>query len=113
MFQASVPFPFPRTGSPEPRLGGDENSVIRIERLADQLLGDIGPVGVGGVDEIDAKLRQSFSVRVASAMLSGGPQTRGPAMRMAPKPSRWISMSPLILNEPDLRASSDAIIRIS
>ena len=47
-----------------------------------------------------------LSVRIASAISSGGPQTRGPVMRIAPKPRRWISMSPPILNEPDLRASS-------
>src|SRR6516225_6337071 len=45
-------------------------------------------------------------VRIASAMSSGGPQTRGPVMRMAPKPKRWISMSPPILKDPDLPASS-------
>jgi hypothetical protein len=32
-----------------------------------------------------------FSVRIAFSMSSGGPQTRGPVMRMAPKPRRWIS----------------------
>ena len=78
----------------------------------DKLLGDIRPVGVRGVDEIDVKLSQGLSVRVASALSRGGPQTRGAAMRIAPKPRRWISMSPPILNEPDLRASSFTIVRI-
>jgi hypothetical protein len=40
----------------------------------------------------------------------GGPQMRGAVMRIAPKPRRWTSMSPPILNEPDLRASSLALI---
>jgi hypothetical protein len=31
-------------------------------------------------------------------------------MRMAPKPRRWISMSPPILKDPDLPASSLALI---
>src|SRR5262249_2050867 len=39
----------------EPGFGGNEKAVIRIERLADQLLGDIGAIGIGGVDEIDAE----------------------------------------------------------
>ena len=54
-----------------------------------------------------------LSVRIASALSRGGPQTRGPAMRIAPKPRRWIPMSPPILNEPDLLASSLTIIRLS
>ena len=34
----------------------------------------------------------------------------GPVTRIAPKPRRWISISPPILNEPDLLASSLGII---
>jgi hypothetical protein len=40
--------------------GPFENSVIRVQCLADKLLGNTGPVGVRGIDEIDAKLRQAF-----------------------------------------------------
>src|SRR6476661_8077241 len=47
-----------------------------------------------------------FSVRMASGLSSGGPQMPFPVMRMAPKPRRWISISPPTLNDPDLRASS-------
>ena len=34
----------------------------------------------------------------------------GPVMRIAPNPRRWTSMSPPILNAPDLPASSFALI---
>ena len=49
-------------------------------------------------------------VRTASALSRGRPQTRGPVMRIAPKPSRLISMSPPILKDPDLQASIFAIL---
>jgi hypothetical protein len=40
------------------------------------------------------------------------PKMPEPVMRIAPKPRRWISISPPILNEPDLRASSFAIAMV-
>src|SRR6187200_2061332 len=52
-------------------------------------------------------------VRVASALSAGGPQMPGPVRRIAPKPRRLTSISPPILNEPDLRASSLSIIHPS
>ena len=51
-----------------------------------------------------------FNVRSASALSSGSPQMPLPVMRMAPKPRRLISISPPILNVPDLLASSFAIL---
>ena len=33
----------------------DDDAVIRVQGLADQFLGHIRPVGVGGVDEVDAE----------------------------------------------------------
>src|ERR1019366_4290037 len=44
-----------RTDAQESGLGRDLDVPVRVERLADQLLGDVGPVGVGGVDEVDAE----------------------------------------------------------
>src|SRR5580658_6132705 len=39
----------------EARLGGDQQSPIRMKRLANQLLRHIGAVAVGRVDEVDAQ----------------------------------------------------------
>ena len=76
----------------------------RMERLADEFLGHIGPVGIGGIDEVHAELRQALQRR--PRLSSGGPQMPAPVTRIAPKPSRWTVMSPPTLNDPDLRASS-------
>ena len=78
----------------------------------DKLLGDIRPVGVRSVDEIDAKLRQAFECPDRLCPVKRRPLDAGPVMRIAPKPRRWTSMSPPILNEPDLRVSSFAIVLI-
>jgi hypothetical protein len=41
----------------EPDLGGDDQAIgVRVQRLLDDLLGHEGAVGVGGVDEVHAKL---------------------------------------------------------
>ena len=38
-----------------PGLGRDDQAVVGMQRLADDLLGDVRAVGVGGVDEVDAE----------------------------------------------------------
>src|SRR6478752_665813 len=49
--------PFIRTGAGEPDLGGDLQAVpVRVQGLREDLLADVGPVGIGGVDEVDAEL---------------------------------------------------------
>ena len=60
VFWTTIPIPCTGTGSPQPGLGRNEHAVIRVKRLANELLGDIRPIGVRGVDEIDAELRQAF-----------------------------------------------------
>jgi hypothetical protein len=45
---------------PQPGLGRNEDAVIRVQILPDEPLGDIRPIGVSGVDEIDAELRQAL-----------------------------------------------------
>src|ERR1700722_16815832 len=47
-----------RSRSREPALGRDMDLAIGRERFSDQLLGKIGAIGIGGVDEIDANVRQ-------------------------------------------------------
>src|SRR5690242_20363065 len=49
IFGATIAFPLTRTGSPQTRLGSDKNTVIRMKCLADELLGDMGPIGIRGV----------------------------------------------------------------
>ncbi len=47
--------PLIRPGAQQPGLGGDDQVVgVGVQRLADQLLGHVRPVRVGGVDEVDA-----------------------------------------------------------
>lgn len=88
VFWAAVSLPHAWAGAPQSALRGDEHAVIRIENLTDELLGNFWTVGIGGIDEIDPKLDKAFRVWIASAMSTGGPQTRGPVMRIAPKPRR-------------------------
>ncbi len=46
--------PLSRTGALKAAFGRDHQIIwVRRERLADELLADVGPVGVGGVDEVD------------------------------------------------------------
>src|SRR6476469_5125673 len=42
-----------------PCLGRDQHAAIRMKRFLDQLLGDIRPIGIGGIDKIDAELGQT------------------------------------------------------
>ncbi len=42
-------------GAQQSGLGRDHDAVVRMQRFADQFLGDIRAVGVGGVDEVDAE----------------------------------------------------------
>ena len=51
----------------------------------DKLLGDIQPVEVRSVDEIDAKLRQAFECPDRLGPVEGRTQTRGPVMRISPE----------------------------
>ena len=67
---------------------------IRVQRFADQVLGDVGPVGVGGVEELHAQFDRAAQHAHASSWSAGGPQMPLPVSRIAPKPSRLTDMSP-------------------
>jgi hypothetical protein len=54
------------------------------ERLADDLVGDVRPVGVGRVDVVDASSTAVRSTSIAAARSRGGPKTPGPASCIAP-----------------------------
>jgi hypothetical protein len=64
------------------------------------------------ITALDGLLAQAIRASIPLPLSGTGsrPQMRGPVMRIAPKPRRWTWMSPPILNEPDLRASSLALI---
>ena len=46
---------------------------VRRERLANKLLGKIGPIGIGGVDEIDAEVGQSTQRLQSLGAIGGRP----------------------------------------
>ena len=53
----AVARPLPRAGPLEPALRRDDEIVgVGVQRLGDELLGDVRAVAVGGVDEVDAEL---------------------------------------------------------
>src|SRR6202011_1595379 len=57
MLGTSVRGPAVGTRPLEPTLGGDHQLVgVGVERFGDQALADLGSVGVGGVDQVDAQL---------------------------------------------------------
>src|SRR4029079_3059487 len=70
IFGATNAFPLTRTGSPQTRLSSDKNTVIGIKCHADELLGDMGPIGIRGVDVIDPEVGNS--PKIASALSTGG-----------------------------------------
>jgi len=48
--------PLTRAGAQKAGLRGELDAVIGMQRLGDELLGDVGAVGLGGVDEVDTEL---------------------------------------------------------
>ena len=66
-------------------LGDDHETVgIGMQRLADDLIGDVGPIEIAGVDVIDPLATASRSTAIAPSRSFGGPNTPGPASCMAP-----------------------------
>jgi hypothetical protein len=64
--------PLSRTGALEAAFGRDHEIIwVRVERLTDELLADVGPVGVGGVDEVDAELDRAAQHRLRLVAVSG------------------------------------------
>ena len=69
ILRAAQRVPLARPGPHEAGLGGDHDAVVRVQRLADQFLADVGAVRVGGVEEVDAEV--------------GGPAQDGHRLRTA------------------------------
>ena len=58
VFRPSQRNPDIRPGARQAALSGDMDRPIRVQRLVNERLGKIRTVGIGGVDEVDAKRRQ-------------------------------------------------------
>ena len=72
MFGAGVVNPLARTDARPSTFGGDhQTDWIGSERFGNQLLGDIGAIGVGGVDEVDSKLNGATQCRECSSAIVG------------------------------------------
>ena len=69
----------------EAGFGGDDDTFgIGGEGFADELLADLGAVGVCGVDEVDAELDCAAQDLFCRFAILGSPQIPSPVMRMAP-----------------------------
>ena len=84
----------------QPALRRDRDPVVRMQRLGDLELVHLRPVGICGVEEVDAELAARRSTAIEFSRSSGQPVTRGPVSRMQPKPSRCTSSSPPIRKVP-------------
>jgi hypothetical protein len=71
--------PFARAGAGEPALGRDRDALVRVERLAQQILGDERPVGIGCVEQVDAELDRAAQHRYRG----------GSVARLAPHTGAW------------------------
>ena len=73
--------PLPRDSA----LGGDHQARrIRVQRLGDQPLGNLRPVGVGGIDQVDAQLDGAAQNAAGFGRIGGSPQAPSPTRRMVP-----------------------------
>ena len=71
--------------APRADLGDDVQVVrVRVQRLLDELVDDVRPVEVAGVDVGDAQLDGLAQDRDGRVRSLGGPKTPGPASCMAP-----------------------------
>lgn len=71
---------------------------VRMQRLPDQLVGDVGSVELGGVDVVLPRFKPSSTARRSTASASsrsrGGPNAFGPGSCMAPNPPRETEKQP-------------------
>jgi hypothetical protein len=58
IFGIAIGLPAVGARAGQPALGGDHQTLVGIKRLAQQIFRNLRPIGIGGVDKIDAKLRQ-------------------------------------------------------
>ena len=65
-------------GAGEPALVAIGHAVVRVQRLADELLADVRAVGVGGVDEVDAELGRRAAARGRASSRSARRRPRCP-----------------------------------
>src|SRR5215211_324354 len=95
MFRSTVSRPLSGAGALQATLGCDHQIVwIRVERLMDELFADVGPVRVGGVNEIDAQLDRTTQHRLRLLGVGWRTPMPSPVIRIAPKPRRLTVRSP-------------------
>ena len=84
-----------------PDLGDDVQPVgVWVQRLLDDLVGDMRAVVVARVDVRDAQATASRSTAMAASRSAGGPNTCGPASCIAPYPMRVTVRSSASANVP-------------
>jgi hypothetical protein len=72
VLRPAVGRPPSRTGALEAALGRDHEVVrVRVQGLAYEFLADVGPVGVRGVDEVDAELDRAAQHRLRLVAVRG------------------------------------------
>jgi hypothetical protein len=70
----AVTRPLAGTGAGEAALGGDDETLgVGVERLGDQLLADLGTIGVGSVDQVDAELDGALENRNRAVVVGRRP----------------------------------------
>ena len=87
---AAVALPPPGPGPRQAPLGRDHEAAgVGVERLGDQLLAHLGPVGVGGVDEVDAELDGAAQDRLRALAVGRRPPDAlaGDPHRAEPEPA--------------------------
>src|SRR6185437_7655653 len=71
IFRPAERNPDVRAGASEPALGRDMDLAIRSKRFPNELLGEIGAVRIGGVDEVDAEIGQAAERLQSLRAISG------------------------------------------
>ena len=85
MIGAGVVYPLAGADALPSALGSDDEvGGVGREGFGDEFFRDIGAVGVGGVDEVDAEFDGAAESGDAASRSAGGPQMPLPVMRMAP-----------------------------
>ena len=80
-------------------------AAVGMQRLANEPFGNVGAVGIGGVDEIDAEFGQPAQRPQRFGAVRRRAPDSGPVTRIAPKPRRCTFSAPPIGNARLLRVA--------
>lgn len=105
MNRMTIRYPPARPRTQQAALGGeDEHCGIRVKRFGNQLLANLGTIGIRGVYEVHSAFHdpaQQFDGRAATLRRA---QIPGPVIRIAPKPRRLTMRSPANVTDPSALA---------